>query len=133
MSLLPICQVDAFTDRAYSGNPAAVCLVRPTQCPPQPDRMQQIAAEWNLSETVFVMSTAQQAGDQQPVAPGFYPQVDRLNIRHFTPKVEVPLCGHVTLASAHLIWDLGIALFHEPVSFQTVTSEQLTCYRAPDG
>ena len=133
MSLLPIYQVDAFTDRAYSGNPAAVCLVQPTQCPPQSDRMQQIAAELNLSETAFVMSTAQQAGDQQPVALGFYPQMDRLNIRYFTPKVEVPLCGHATLASAHLIWNLGIAPFHESVSFQTVTGERLACQRAPDG
>ena len=95
----PIYTVDAFTDRAFAGNPAAVCLL---EAPRDADWMQSIAAEMNLSETAFV---SPHAGD------GF-------DLRWFTPTVEVALCGHATLASAHVLWEsatLGakdVARFH---------------------
>jgi PhzF family phenazine biosynthesis protein len=83
---VPIVQVDAFTAEPFRGNPAAVCLLR-EEAPPE--WMQAVAAEMNLSETAFVLPRT--AGD--------------FSIRWFTPTVEVPLCGHATLASAHVIWE----------------------------
>ncbi|MEB3214422.1 MAG: PhzF family phenazine biosynthesis protein [Leptolyngbyaceae bacterium] len=82
-----ISQVDAFTDRPFSGNPAAVCVLSE----PQPDDwMQQVAQEMNLSETAFLLR-----------------QEDGFNLRWFTPTTEVDLCGHATLASAHVLWSEG--------------------------
>jgi len=82
-----IFQVDAFTDKPFAGNPAAVCIM-----PAAADEgwMQHLANEMNLSETAFVV---QQGGD--------------FNLRWFTPAVEVELCGHATLASAHILWEQG--------------------------
>jgi PhzF family phenazine biosynthesis protein len=77
-------QVDAFTDHLFSGNPAAVC---PLQQWPDPQIMQNIAAENNLAETAF-----------------FVRQGEGFEIRWFTPTIEVDLCGHATLASAHVIF-----------------------------
>ena len=78
-------QVDAFTDKLFGGNPAAVCIL--TQ--PLPDEiMQKIAAENNLAETAFIID-----------------QGDTFSIRWCTPKVEVDLCGHATLASSHVIFN----------------------------
>jgi len=78
-------QVDAFTEKLFGGNPAAVCIL--TQ--PLPDEiMQKIAAENNLAETAFIID-----------------QGDTFSIRWFTPKVEVDLCGHATLASSHVIFN----------------------------
>ena len=74
-------QVDAFTDRPFAGNPAAVCLLPAAR---EPDWMQQVALEMNLAETAFLV---RRDG-------GF-------DLRWFTPAVEVDLCGHATLASAH--------------------------------
>jgi PhzF family phenazine biosynthesis protein len=82
--LIPFYQVDAFTDRLFGGNPAGVC---PLQQWLADDVMQQIAMENNLSETAF-----------------FIPKDEGFHIRWFTPKVEVNLCGHATLASAHVIF-----------------------------
>ena len=85
---LPFVQVDAFTSEAFSGNPAAV-IVLPI---PRDDRwMQQVAREMNLSETAFL----------QRHADGSY------DLRWFTPTIEVALCGHATLASAHALWETG--------------------------
>ncbi len=85
---VPMCQVDAFTSRLFGGNPAAVCLLDEWL----PDAlMQAIAAENNLSETAFVVREG-----------------DGFAIRWFTPAVEVDLCGHATLASAHVLFA------HEP-------------------
>lgn len=85
---LEITQVDAFTARPFTGNPAAVCLLGE---PPPPDwRLQDIAREMNLSETAFLMR-----------------QEDGFDLRWFTPAVEVDLCGHATLASAHVLWEQG--------------------------
>jgi PhzF family phenazine biosynthesis protein len=93
-----IFQVDAFTDQPFKGNPAAVCLLTE----PQDDIwMQQVAREMNLSETAFLETME-----------------DGFNLRWFTPAVEVDLCGHATLASAHVLWEtkqLGhseLAKFH---------------------
>lgn len=83
----PIFIVDAFTERAFAGNPAAVCLLDG----PAPEAfMAQTAAEMNLSETAFL-----------------WPEQDGYRLRWFTPAVEVNLCGHATLASAHVLWETG--------------------------
>lgn len=80
--------VDAFTNAAFKGNPAGVCLV---ERPLSDERMLDIAAELNLSETAFLQST------RQP---------DSFSIRYFSPKKEIPLCGHATLASAKVVSEL---------------------------
>jgi PhzF family phenazine biosynthesis protein len=81
-------QVDAFTDVAFKGNPAGVCLL---DAPADPAWMQQVAAEMNLAETAF---------------PVLRPDGD-FDLRWFTPAVEVELCGHATLATAHVLWEIG--------------------------
>lgn len=84
---IPLWQIDAFTDTPFHGNPAAVCLLEDTR----PDSwMQAVAAEMNLAETAFLLR-----GD------------DGFDLRWFTPTVEVDLCGHATLASAHFLWEDG--------------------------
>jgi predicted PhzF superfamily epimerase YddE/YHI9 len=80
-------QVDAFTAKPFGGNPAAVCLLESLR---GADWMQKVAAEMNLSETAFLW----------PVKGGY-------SLRWFTPEVEVPLCGHATLASAHVLFESG--------------------------
>jgi len=84
---LKITQVDAFTDRPFRGNPAAVCVL---PAPRDDVWMQDVARAMNLSETAYL----------DPVADGF-------NLRWFTPTTEVALCGHATLASAHVLWEDG--------------------------
>ena len=84
---LTIVQVDAFTDTPFAGNPAAVCLLPE----PRDERwMQDVAREMNLSETAFL-----------------HRREDGFDLRWFTPAVEVDLCGHATLASAHVLWEDG--------------------------
>ena len=82
-----IVQVDAFTAEPFAGNPAAVCVLAHAA-----DKrwMQQVAREMNLSETAFL-----------------FRQGDAWSLRWFTPSVEVALCGHATLASAHVLWQDG--------------------------
>jgi PhzF family phenazine biosynthesis protein len=95
----PFFQADAFTHFPYAGNPAAVCLLTEAQ----PDHwMQAVAAEMNLSETAFLL-----------------PEGDGYRLRWFTPKVEVDLCGHATLASAHVLWEAGIVEPQEMIRFYT--------------
>jgi len=103
--------VDAFTDAAFAGNPAAVCLLdRPAD-----DRwMQRLAAEMNLAETAFV----------EPRPGGWL-------LRWFTPVVEVALCGHATLASAHVLLETGLAAAGEPITFESA-SGPLTARRDGD-
>ena len=84
---IPLWQIDAFTSRPFAGNPAAVALL---DSPRDDDWHQRVAAEMNLAETAFLT----------PVADGF-------GLRWFTPAVEVDLCGHATLASAHFLWESG--------------------------
>ncbi|HEX7119375.1 MAG TPA: PhzF family phenazine biosynthesis protein [Longimicrobiales bacterium] len=83
----PITQVDAFADGPYRGNPAAVCVL---DAPRDDAWMQDVAREMNLSETAFLV-----------------PEADGYRLRWFTPAVEVELCGHATLASAHVLWEEG--------------------------
>ena len=83
---LPLLQIDAFTDTPFRGNPAAVCLLDAAR---DAAWMQQVAAEMNLAETAFLV----------PAGPARY------GLRWFTPVTEVPLCGHATLASAHVLWE----------------------------
>lgn len=84
---LHITQVDAFTSRPFAGNPAAVCILPE---PAEPAWMLNVAREMNLAETAFLV-----------------PQRDGYDLRWFTPAVEVDLCGHATLASAHVLWEDG--------------------------
>src|SRR6185503_6292116 len=83
----PIVTVDAFTDRAFAGNPAAVCVL---DAPRKDDWMQAVAREMNLAETAFLVRCGGEFG-----------------LRWFTPSIEVDLCGHATLASAHVLWEQG--------------------------
>ena len=95
---MQIVQVDSFTDTPFTGNPAAVCVL---DAAADATWMQNVALEMNLAETAFLV----------PRADGSY------DLRWFTPTVEVDLCGHATLASAHILWedkhtDAGILSFH---------------------
>lgn len=94
-----ITQVDAFTNTLFAGNPAAVCVLPTIQ---DDVWMQKVAQEMNLSETAFLVK-----------------QNDRFNLRWFTPTVEVPLCGHATLASAHVLWSEGHLSPDEVARFET--------------
>jgi len=105
----PIWQVDAFTDEPFRGNPAAVCLL---DTPIAEEWMQQIALEMNLSETAFVV---RQGAD--------------FELRWFTPACEVRLCGHATLASAHVLWSEGIVEPSRTIEFRTRHSGVLSARR----
>ncbi len=99
-------QIDAFTDRPFAGNPAAVCLLEEER---DAEWMQAVAAEMNLSETAFVCSLE-----------------DGFALRWFTPAIEVELCGHATLASAHALWSVGAVGSDQTIRFHTL-SGILTC------
>jgi PhzF family phenazine biosynthesis protein len=105
---LPLFQVDAFTNQPFAGNPAAVCLLDE---PGDPAWMQQVAREMNLAETAFLVK-----------------QADGYSLRWFTPAVEVDLCGHATLASAHVLWEQGYLSPGDQARFHTksglLTAEQ---------
>tara|TARA_Y100000590_G_scaffold438881_1_gene562214 strand:+ start:8831 stop:9712 length:882 start_codon:yes stop_codon:yes gene_type:complete len=107
---LPYRQVDAFTEIPYQGNPAAVCLV---DSPLSSNVMQMIASELNLSETAFI-----EAPDDSGAR----------HLRWFTPTKEVPLCGHATLASAHVLRSIG----HTPPYYFKSASGPLTVHSEPD-
>lgn len=102
---IPIAVVDAFTDQAFSGNPAGVCLL---ESEITSDQMQSIAMEMNLSETAFVQKTSQ---------PGFF------SLRWFTPTLEIDLCGHATLASSFWMLRSGWAHEGETIHFNTLSGE----------
>ena len=108
---LAIYQVDAFTDRPFAGNPAGVCPL-PLPAFPAAEWMQAVAAEMNLAETAFLVRRSDGSGSGS----GF-------DLRWFTPAVEVELCGHATLASAHLLWETGLAAAGEPIRFHTLSGE----------
>lgn len=106
--------VDAFADRPFRGNPA--CVVEPTDAWRDAAWMQALAAENNQAETAFLLKTGDPA---------------RFGLRWFTPAVEVPLCGHATLASSHVLFrELGVAA--ERITFDTL-SGPLTVARAGEG
>lgn len=84
-----IYQVDSFTDRPFAGNPAGVCILDKPACD---NWMKNVAKEMAVSETAFL-----------------YPEKGGYNLRWFAPGAEVDLCGHATLASAHILWEKGFA------------------------
>jgi PhzF family phenazine biosynthesis protein len=96
-----IYQVDSFTDRPFAGNPAGVCILAKAAEPPW---MQSVAREMNLSETAFLVR-----------------QADGFDLRWFTPAAEVRLCGHATLASAHILWQTGVLQPSEQARFHTLS------------
>lgn len=107
-----IYQVDAFAERPFSGNPAGVCILEQAAT----ERwMQDVAAEMNVAETAFVV----------PRGEGGY------DLRWFTPTIEVALCGHATLASAHVLWDERVLPSSERARFHT-QSGVLTAWRQGD-
>lgn len=108
---LKITQVDAFAERPFTGNPAAVCIL---DAPADAGWMQAVASEMNLSETAFL-----------------HPEQEGYRLRWFTPTVEVDLCGHATLASAHVLWEEGRLAPNEQARFWT-RSGLLTADRRGD-
>ena len=98
-----IVQIDAFTHKPFAGNPAAVCLMEKAA---DETWMQAVAAEMNLSETAFL----------SPIDRGYH-------LRWFTPTVEAELCGHATLASAHLLYEDGHVASDQPIRFETLGGE----------
>lgn len=94
-----VTQVDAFTDKMFTGNPAAVCILPgPRDC----EWMKKVAREMNLSETAFLLKEGKV-----------------FILRWFTPEKEVDLCGHATLASAHVLWEMGYLQPSQPAQFYT--------------
>jgi PhzF family phenazine biosynthesis protein len=108
---IPLYQVDSFTTEPFRGNPAGVCLL---DSPRDDAWMQAIAAEMNLAETAFLL-----------------PESDGFRLRWFTPTVEVDLCGHATLASAHILWESGRLKSHQEPKF--FTRSGLLSARLKDG
>ena len=105
MKNIKIYQADAFTDQLFGGNPAAVC---PLESWLPNETMQKIALENNLAETAF-----------------FVKDGDSFMLRWFTPELEIDLCGHATLASAHILFtELGFA--GEEIHFKTKVAGTLT-------
>jgi PhzF family phenazine biosynthesis protein len=102
-SNIPYFVIDAFAERAFEGNPAAVCLLSAAA---DPKWMQLVAREMNLSETAFV----------SPRGAGY-------DLRWFTPTVEVDLCGHATLASAHVLWNHSLTGASAKLTFFTRSGE----------
>src|SRR5262249_60246483 len=109
--VLPLLHVDAFPSRPFGGTPAAVCLLPSWK---EDAWLQAVAREMNLSETAFLV--------RQP---------DHFDLRWFTPTVEVDLCGHATLASAHVLWRQGQTTSEE-IHFST-RSGILKAVRHGDG
>ncbi|MBN1581119.1 MAG: PhzF family phenazine biosynthesis protein [Anaerolineae bacterium] len=96
---IQIFQVDAFTNKPFAGNPAAVCILTETR---DETWMQNVAKEMNLSETAFLLE-----------------QTDGFSLRWFTPAIEVDLCGHATLASAHVLFETVMLAPTEQARFHT--------------
>ncbi|HAA25561.1 MAG TPA: oxidoreductase [Ruminiclostridium sp.] len=96
---MKIYQVDAFTDKPFKGNPAAVCIL---ESEPPVKWMQDVANEMNLAETAFLV-----------------PKDNGYKLRWFTPESEIDLCGHATLASAHILWEKGYLGKEEEAVFDT--------------
>jgi PhzF family phenazine biosynthesis protein len=109
---IPIYHVDAFTDRPFGGNPAAVCVLDSAK---DGQWMQAVAAEMNLSETAFVVRG-----------------IDAFGLRWFAPRAEVDLCGHATLATAHILWETGRLARNHEARFET-KSGLLTAIQSKGG
>src|SRR5262245_39044530 len=112
--MIPLSVIDAFTDKPFAGNPAAVCLLEHW---PSDSWLQFVGREMNLSETAFLVP---RGGSD-------------FELRWFTPKVEVALCGHATLASAHFLWENAKAPTDKPIAFHTRKSGQLSASRLSSG
>ncbi|MDT0631692.1 PhzF family phenazine biosynthesis protein [Rubrivirga sp. S365] len=116
---MTVTTIDAFADRPFSGNPAAVCVL---DRPARDGWMQALAAEMNLSETAFVTP----GGAGEP-----------FGLRWFTPTVEVDLCGHATLAAAHLLYESGRLGADDEARFDTrsgrLSVRQVRAGRKPPG
>jgi PhzF family phenazine biosynthesis protein len=110
---VPLIKVDAFAAEPFGGNPAAICLL---PAPADAGWMQRVAQEMGHSETAFIT----------PPADGAF------GLRWFTPTVEVDLCGHATLAGAHVLWESGRLKPGEAARFET-RGGLLTCRRGADG
>jgi PhzF family phenazine biosynthesis protein len=110
---ITIYQVDAFTDQPYKGNPAAVCLLKETR---DDAWMQAVANEKNLSETAFLT-----------------PENDGYRLRWFTPKNEVKLCGHATLASAHILYKEKLLPLNRQARFYTLSGLLTASYHEDTG
>lgn len=104
--------VDAFTDRAFAGNPAAVCVLQEEKAD---SWLQAVAMEMNQAETAFV-----------------WPQAEGFRIRWFTPESEEELCGHATLASAHILWEQALLAGGQRAVFSS-RSGRLTADRDKTG
>ncbi len=111
---MKIFQVDAFTSKPFKGNPAAVCVL-PDNYKADEQWMQNLAAEMNLSETAFVQANPEKSGTKK--------WRGILSLRWFTPKTEVDLCGHATLATAHVLWQEGYLNKDQPALFDTRSGE----------
>jgi PhzF family phenazine biosynthesis protein len=98
-----IYQVDAFTTEPFKGNPAGVCILESDM--PE-EWMQNVAMEMNLSETAFVV-----------------PEKNNFRIRFFSPEAEIPLCGHATLSSSHILYETGIVPREEEITFLSKAGE----------
>ena len=101
MKTIPLFQVDAFAAKPFGGNPAGVCILPEKK---SKSWMQYIAREMNLSETAFL-----------------FKKKNQYDLRWFTPATEVELCGHATLASAHILWQFGYLEPGEQARFQTLS------------
>ena len=112
MDVQPITVVDAFTSVPFAGNPAAVCVLKQEA---SAEWMQSVAKEMNLSETAFLLAEGKSV----------------YRLRWFTPRVEVKLCGHATLASAHVLWEEAQASA-APLHFETL-SGRLTAEQKEEG
>ena len=112
--MIPLSVVDAFTAVPFAGNPAAVCLLKEW---PSDAWLQLVGREMNLSETAFLVPRG----------------TSEYELRWFTPKVEVALCGHATLASAHYLWDSATVPADRAITFHTRKSGPLAASRLPTG
>ncbi len=111
--LMKFCTVDTFTDTLFKGNPAAVCVV---QSYPTDEFMQNVATEVNLSEIAFIVPLS----------------ANHFDIRWFSPKAEISMCGHATLAAAHVLWtELGMVSAEE-IYFES-KSGILKAWRTDEG
>ena len=98
---IPIFQVDAFSEQPFSGNPAAVCLLEEEK---DDNWLRSLSAEMNLSETAYIWKLE-----------------NGYRLRWFTPTTEVDLCGHATLASAHILWEADFLNINDLAVFSTLS------------
>ncbi len=113
MKEIPMYQVDAFTSERFRGNPAAICILE-TMDDLTFDEMQNVAAEMNLSETAFITPMS---GEHS----------NNYRLRWFTPKMEVSLCGHATLACAHVLFQ-ELKVSHDKIHFHTLSGELIVTH-----